>query len=65
MARNIRNIGILGMALGGLFHNLQQGVRDRTTIKITYAMDGSKPTNKRKKVKLARKANLNNRKYIK
>ena len=65
MAKNIRNIGILGMALGRLFHNLQQGVRDRTTIKLTYATGGSKPTNKRKKVKLARKANLNNRKYLK
>ena len=65
MARKIRNIVLLGMALEGLFHNLQQGVGDRATIKLAYAMDGNKPTNKRKKVKLARKANLNNRKYLK
>lgn len=60
-----RNMGIIGYVLAGLFHNLQQGVRDKTTIKQSYATDGSKPTNRRKKVKLARKANLNNRKYLK
>ena len=59
-----RHIGILRTAFG-LFGGLQRQVREKTTIKITYAMDGSKPTNKRKKVKLARKANLNNRKYLK
>ena len=59
-----RHIGILGTAFG-LFGGLQRQVREETTVKLTYATDGSKPTNKRKKVKLARKANLNNRKYLK
>lgn len=52
----------IGLALAALSnHNTYSSIKKRVH-KGQSAIDGSKPTNRRKKVKAARKANLKNRK---
>lgn len=53
----MRKSGLPAFA-ASLFGLMNKQVIKETRQQLTYAEDGSKPTNKRKKVKLARKANL-------
>jgi hypothetical protein len=52
-----KSLGLTGFA-ASLFGMMNKQVMNETRQQLNYAEDGSKPTNKRKKVKLARKANL-------
>lgn len=53
----MRKQGLTGFA-ASLFGMMNTQVQKETRVKLNYALDGSKHSNKRKKVKLARKANL-------